>query len=211
MLCICSMYVPFLDGRTRWRSFLSALRLHEVGGGLIVIDRSVTTKKAKSGKCTRGGFTAFKAKYAPDFGRTKLYQILAIGSGKKTREQVRIEDRERQQRHRAKAAVSVTPPVTDTSETGAAPQPRPDQSAAAMPTPHTVESPVTSIEDRKAQMAALAEADLTPEEKSDDALKAVKEACWSHCPKMLAGDLQKFRVFVAQYTNDLEKKMRKAA
>jgi len=28
---------------------------------------------------------------------------------------------------------------------------------------------------------------------------------------MLAGDLQKFRVFVAQYTNNLEKKVRKAA
>jgi hypothetical protein len=58
---------------------------------------------------------------------------------------------------------------------------------------------------------ALAEAELTPEEKSDDALKAVKEACWSHCPKMLAGVLQKFRVVVAQYTDDLEKQMRKVA
>jgi hypothetical protein len=56
-------------------------------------------------------------------------------------------------------------------------QPQPDQSVAATPAPLVTESPVTSIDDRKAQMAALAEADLTPEEKSDDALKAVKEAC----------------------------------
>lgn len=179
-------------------------------------------------KCTRGGFTAFKAKYAPDFGRTKLYQILAIGSGKKTREQVRTEEREKK---RAQRAAKKSSGQTDVPNAAAGNGGDPEASAAAMKAAHAAsehdgasadqggtvaastpsEAAKAAGSDVDQNEAAAAAPELTPEERSDDALKAVKESCWSHCPKMLAGDLQRFRVFVAQYTNDLEKKMRKAA
>lgn len=67
-------------------------------------------------KCKADGFKAFKAKWCPDFGRTKLYQILAIGSGKKTREQIRAEGAKRQAKSQARLkAAAASSSVTDAS------------------------------------------------------------------------------------------------
>ena len=46
-------------------------------------------------------FKAFHEKYAPDYKRTRLYQVLAIADGRKTTESIREEERERKRRQRA--------------------------------------------------------------------------------------------------------------
>jgi hypothetical protein len=62
--------------------------------------------------CDDGGFAAFHKKFFPDLGRSRVYEILAIRTGKKSIAEVRSSTRERVARHRAtKAATSVT--VTD--------------------------------------------------------------------------------------------------
>jgi hypothetical protein len=57
------------------------------------------------GKCDKGGFKAFQKKYCPDLGRSRIYELLALGSGKKTIEASRAATRERVKKHRL---VSVT-------------------------------------------------------------------------------------------------------
>jgi hypothetical protein len=64
-------------------------------------------------KCDSGGFKAFQSKYCPDLGRSRIYELLAIGSGKKTIEASRAATRGRVKKHRA---VSVTSTVTDKKE-----------------------------------------------------------------------------------------------
>jgi hypothetical protein len=64
-------------------------------------------------KCDRGGFKAFKAKYCPDLSRSRVYELLAIGSGKKTLEESRTEKRQRVAKSRRK--VSATSDVADKS------------------------------------------------------------------------------------------------
>jgi hypothetical protein len=64
--------------------------------------------------CDDSGFDAFRERFFPDLGRTRVYELLAIASGKKTPEEVRAASRERMVKHRAKKAeapASVT--VTD--------------------------------------------------------------------------------------------------
>ena len=56
-------------------------------------------------------FKAFQQKYAPDYKRTRLYQVLAIADGRKTVEGVREEERERKRRQRA--SVRDNPNVPD--------------------------------------------------------------------------------------------------
>jgi hypothetical protein len=53
--------------------------------------------------CTAAGedFKTFQEKYAPNYKRTRLYQVLAIADGRKTVEGVREEERERKRRQRA--------------------------------------------------------------------------------------------------------------
>jgi hypothetical protein len=82
-----------------------------------------------------GGFAAFHEKFFPDLGRSRAYELLAIGTGKKSVEDIREGNRERQARYRANhKALSVT--VTD------------DKPFAS--------NGEQSIEERRAQMAALA-------------------------------------------------------
>jgi hypothetical protein len=64
-------------------------------------------------KCDAGGFKAFKKKYCPDLSRSRIYELLEIGSGKKTLEESRAATRARIAKHRGK--VSVTNDVTDKS------------------------------------------------------------------------------------------------
>ena len=62
--------------------------------------------------CDEGGFDAFKEKFCPDIGRSRAYELFAMGTGKKTHEEVKASTAARQRRHRAKKAKeSVT--VTD--------------------------------------------------------------------------------------------------
>ena len=89
------------------------------------LDHRTTVEERLAGvyaKCKADGIKAFRAMYAPDFGRTKLYQILAIGSGKTTREEIRTKERDKKRAQRA-AASSGQANVPDTS-----PEPQPEAS-----------------------------------------------------------------------------------
>lgn len=70
--------------------------------------------------CDEGGFNAFREKFFPNLGKSRVYELLAIGTGNKSVEEIRAGNRARQTKHRANniaAPVSVT--VTETSEPGA--------------------------------------------------------------------------------------------
>src|SRR6516165_599126 len=61
-----------------------------------------------------GGFAAFHEKFFSNLGRSRTYELLAIGTGKKSVEEVRASTRERVARYRASKAASVT--VTDNTK-----------------------------------------------------------------------------------------------
>jgi hypothetical protein len=65
-------------------------------------------------QCDAGGLKAFKRKYCPNLGRSRIYELLAIGSGKKTFEQLRTEKRASVAKSRKK--VSTTSVVVDKTE-----------------------------------------------------------------------------------------------
>lgn len=69
-------------------------------------------------KCKAAGmkFADFKKKYAPDFGRTKLYELLRIGRGDTTTEEARAHKTEKKREERA-AKSSATSDVADTPRT----------------------------------------------------------------------------------------------
>ncbi len=67
--------------------------------------------KAKC-KVTGESFKEFQAKYCPDLSRSRLYEILAIADGRKTREQVQAATRDRTAKSRANK-VSATSSVAD--------------------------------------------------------------------------------------------------
>ena len=71
-------------------------------------------EKAKQ-DCDAGGFAAFQQKFCPDLGRSRVFELKAIATGKKTLEDTRAATRERVARHRARQVESVT--VTDSSPT----------------------------------------------------------------------------------------------
>jgi len=79
--------------------------------------------------CDEGGFEAFHQRFVPQLGRSRAYELLQIGSGKKTVEEVRTATRERVARHREKdrCAPPPEPSVTVTDEAAADEvTPRPD-------------------------------------------------------------------------------------
>jgi DNA repair exonuclease SbcCD ATPase subunit len=69
-------------------------------------------------KCKAAGMKVadFKKKYAPDFGRTKLYELLRIGRGDTTTEEARAHKTEKKRQERA-AKSSATSDVADTLRT----------------------------------------------------------------------------------------------
>jgi hypothetical protein len=74
------------------------------------------------GVCDDGGFDAFHKKFLPKLGRSRTFELLAIGSGKKSVEDTKASTRERVARHRAKRkGESVTSPVTDKAESVTSP------------------------------------------------------------------------------------------
>ncbi len=56
---------------------------------------------AVKAKCRGAGFKVFKEKYCPDLSRSRIYQLLEIGTGKKTLEQSRAEKRDSVSKSRA--------------------------------------------------------------------------------------------------------------
>jgi hypothetical protein len=96
--------------------------------------------------CDEGGFDAFHEKFFPDLGRSRVYELLAIGTGKKSVEDIKTSTRERVARHRAKHRASVPASVTVTDGTSVAPTPSVTFVQAEIP-----------IEERRARMAALAD------------------------------------------------------
>ena len=68
-------------------------------------------------KCSTDGFKAFKEKYCPDLSRSRIYELLQIGSGKKTIEESRAAKRESVAKSRGKKE-SATNDVADKSAIG---------------------------------------------------------------------------------------------
>jgi hypothetical protein len=67
--------------------------------------------------CDKGGFNAFHARFCPQLGRSRAYELLQIASGKKTSEEIKSAKRESMKRSRAakKAAAEVHNVVDSTS------------------------------------------------------------------------------------------------
>src|SRR5438309_4374312 len=65
-------------------------------------------------KCSTDGFKVFKEKYCPDLSRSRIYELLQIGSGKKTIEESRAAKRKSVAKSRGKK-VSATDDVADKS------------------------------------------------------------------------------------------------
>jgi hypothetical protein len=87
------------------------------------------------GACDEGGFNAFRDKFFPSLGQSRVYELLAIGTGKKTVEETRADTRARVTKHRAnKAAASVSDTVTENLEpvTLGAPEERSEIDAPAV-------------------------------------------------------------------------------
>jgi hypothetical protein len=148
-------------------------------------------------KCKADGIKAFRAMYAPDFGRTKLYQILAIGSGKTTREEIRTKERDKKREQRA-AANPGQANVPDTS-----PEPQPEAAVsdppAAVVIPLVTEpkagndtDPDASAAQRKAENAAAANAEGhspdTPAKKSKRVLATAKSTLDEILPDLTMED-----------------------
>src|SRR3954452_4364821 len=67
--------------------------------------------------CDGGGFQAFQNKFFPDLGKSRVYELLAIGTNKKSVEEIKASTRARVAKHRANnAAPSVSVTVTEKSE-----------------------------------------------------------------------------------------------
>jgi hypothetical protein len=80
--------------------------------------------KAKEA-CDDGGFNAFREKFFPELGKTRIYQLLAIATNKKSVEQIRADTRERTARSRANKKAEASATVADK------PEPAPETVGAA--------------------------------------------------------------------------------
>ena len=116
-------------------------------------------------KCRGLGFKAFKEKYCPDLGKTRLYELLSIGDGRNTSEKINAAANERKKRHReASATVRSTTDGTDKPE---AVQVRLDN-GEVLPSPD-------SFDDRaKEQLAAAAGGSSPPEAEVAPSVSDVK-------------------------------------
>src|ERR1700716_2534115 len=67
--------------------------------------------------CEECGFAAFREKFFPKLGKSRVYELLAIGTSKKSVEDTKAGTRARVAKHRAKkAAAPVSDTVTENSE-----------------------------------------------------------------------------------------------
>jgi hypothetical protein len=73
--------------------------------------------------CDEGGFLAFQKKFFPHLGKSRVYELLAIGTSKKSVEETRASTRARVAKYRAnKAAASFSVTVTEKPEQAGAAQ-----------------------------------------------------------------------------------------
>lgn len=99
----------------------AGVELRKAEGHWVAATKYLAAAKAL---CDSDGFAAFQKKYCPDLSRSRIYEMLAIGSGKTTVEEARGATRERVTRHRAnRQAESVTSAVTDSTTPEVAPEP----------------------------------------------------------------------------------------
>ena len=103
--------------------------------------------KAKE-TCDDGGFDAFREKFCPDLGRTRVYELLSIGANKKSIEQVRAETRARTAKSRANKKSRGVRYVADKSE----PALEPSEESA----PEVAPADTPSIEPEQRREAAAA-------------------------------------------------------
>jgi hypothetical protein len=67
--------------------------------------------------CDEGGFNAFRETFFPNLGKSRVYELLAIGTNKKSFEDIKASTRARVAKHRAnKAPTSNSVTVTEKSE-----------------------------------------------------------------------------------------------
>lgn len=179
----------------------AGVELQKADDHRISITQTLANVKAQ---CSGVGFKAFREKYCPDLGRSRVYELLAIGSGKKTVEETRVETRKRTAKSRAKVSAT-DDPVADKPAVavrrgngqtldvaGLSEEKAQEQIARA------TGNAEVSLEQRQAENAALAQATLTPEEISDEALAGFKRFCQDHCPKMIEADLKRAVHYLCQ-------------
>jgi len=173
-------------------------------------------------------FATFKEKFCPSLGRSAAYQVRAILLGKKTKEELALSNRTRQAKHQAKVRAERTVREAEKAASplyngrpdpnvGMPPGPKlallPDNSIVKV-TGNDVDTEasaearkaaMTESESRSADAPATAEApapepkhELTPEQKSDDALAAFKAACDTQCPWMTKADLKQARIYLME-------------
>ena len=85
----------------------------------LVSDQEIAVKKLIAeieALCDVGGFAAFQKMFFPNLGKSRVYELLAIGTNKKSAAEIRASNRARVAKHRAnKAAASGPVTVTEKS------------------------------------------------------------------------------------------------
>lgn len=138
-------------------------------------------------KCRGTGFKAFREKWCPDLGRSRLYRLLQIGRGDKTLEEARAEDVKRKAKSREKA-------VRDKANVTDSPGPK----LLLLGTGEVVESPATvpepTAEESAEQSTENPDLALTPDEKaakhSAYCLAQFNFACGQWLPGMSEADIK---------------------
>jgi hypothetical protein len=92
-------------------------QLEQAENHLISINKLI--KQAQE-LCDGGGFRAFQKKFFPELGKSRIYELLAIGADRKSVEEIRASTRARVAKHRANKAVA-PPSVTVTDKSKPAP------------------------------------------------------------------------------------------
>jgi len=71
------------------------------------------------GLCDKDGFEVFRQKFFPNLRKSRVYELLAIASGKRSAKETKARNRERQAKHRAKQAAPVNSvTITENLEEG---------------------------------------------------------------------------------------------
>lgn len=106
-------------------------------------DRRTAPRQGKE-TCDDGGFDAFREKFCPDLGRTRVYELLSIGANKKSIKQVRAETRARTAKSRANKKNRGVRYVADKSE----PAPEPSERQESPPEVAPADTPSIVPEQR---------------------------------------------------------------
>ena len=137
-------------------------------------------------KCTPEGFAKFKVKYVPTMRKSRIYELLQIGSGQKTADELRPEKRESVAKTRANkvstasavVATQTTEPVSNADLTGSvgdfSPAAQAQIAAAAGKPP-----------EEKTKRAVSAKPLPGPKQGTSEwYLEQFRQACWNYLPKI---------------------------